>query len=98
MSWHQTLKPGTYMGARNERMGRAAFVAPFVPLFAPQGRQAKEARPYMGIEAGRRLVQLRGFGFGVAEDGDIGVGVFPESEEIVVGSAGFGAKALLGVG
>src|ERR1700680_977809 len=32
------------------------------------------------------------FGFGGDEDGDAGVGVFPEREEIVVGGAGFGAR------
>ena len=28
------------------------------------------------------------FGFGLFQDGDVGVGVFPESEEILVGFAG----------
>src|SRR4029077_18654109 len=41
--------------------------------------------------------QLRIFGLGGDENGDVGVGVFPESEENVVGGAGFGASGV-GVG
>src|SRR5580658_3731510 len=32
------------------------------------------------------LLQFRVLGFGLFEDGDVGVGVFPEGEEIFVGS------------
>jgi hypothetical protein len=42
-------------------------------------------------------LQFGVFRFGLLEHGDVGVGVFPESEEIVVGSAGFGGVALHGV-
>src|SRR4029077_6100855 len=41
--------------------------------------------------------QLRIFGLGGDENGDVGVGVFPECEENVVGGAGFGASGV-GVG
>jgi len=37
-------------------------------------------------------------GPGLFEDGDIGVGVFPERQEILVGGAGFRGVALEGVG
>jgi len=30
-------------------------------------------------------LQLRVLGFGLFQDGDVGVGVFPEGEEVVVG-------------
>jgi len=29
------------------------------------------------------------------EDGDVGVGVFPEREEVLIGGAGFGSGVLL---
>jgi hypothetical protein len=40
------------------------------------------------------LLQLGVFGLGLHEDGDIGIGVFPEGEEIIVGSVGFSGVAL----
>jgi len=38
-------------------------------------------------KSGRRngLLQLRVLGFGLLEDGDVGVGVLPEGEEVFVG-------------
>jgi hypothetical protein len=38
------------------------------------------------------LLQLGVFGFGGGENGDVGVGVFPQREEILVGGAGFRAS------
>jgi len=38
------------------------------------------------------LLQLRVLRFGLLQDGDVGVGVFPESEEVVVG----GERSLCG--
>ena len=43
-------------------------------------------------------MQLRIFCFGLLEDGDVGVGVFPEGEEIVVGGGGLGGVTLHGIG
>src|SRR5260370_69116 len=43
---------------------------------------------------GKELLQLSVFGLGGDEDGDVGVGVFPESEEILIGGAGFGCITL----
>jgi|ERR1035437_3730469 hypothetical protein len=37
------------------------------------------------------LLQLRVLGFGFFQDGDVGVGVFPEGEEIFVGGEGASA-------
>jgi hypothetical protein len=44
------------------------------------------------------LLQLRVLRFGLLQDGDVGVGVFPEGEEILIGGAGFEVIALQGVG
>src|ERR1700740_1434372 len=49
-------------------------------------------------EAGLFLLpQLRVLLFGFFQDGDVGVGVFPEGEEILVGGLGFGRVAGDGV-
>jgi len=42
-----------------------------------------EASPL--TEAETRLLQLGVFGFGLLQDGDVGVGVFPEGQEVLVG-------------
>ena len=39
------------------------------------------------------LVQLRVLRLGFLQDGDVGVGVFPEGEEILVSRLGFGGIA-----
>src|ERR1039457_6455927 len=49
----------------------------------------------------KRLLQLRVLGFGFLQDRDFGVGVFPEGEEIFVGSertdaSGVGIRSLRG--
>ena len=36
------------------------------------------------------LLQLRVLRFRLLQDGDIGVGVFPEGEEVLIGGAGLG--------
>ena len=41
------------------------------------------------------LLQLGVFRFGLLEDGNVGVGVFPEPEEVLVCSAGLGEGVLL---
>jgi hypothetical protein len=40
------------------------------------------------------LLQFRVLGFGLFQDGDVGVGVFPEREEILIGGTGFSEVAL----
>ena len=42
-------------------------------------------------------MQLRALRFGFLQDGDVGVGVFPQREEVVVRGAGFRSVALHGV-
>jgi hypothetical protein len=48
----------------------------------------------------QRLLQLRVFGFGLLENGNVRVGVFPQCEEILVGRAGLGcvARECIGAG
>jgi hypothetical protein len=46
----------------------------------------------------RRLLQLRILCLCLFEDGDVGIGVFPEREEILIGGTGFDRVALHGIG
>jgi hypothetical protein len=46
----------------------------------------------------QRSLQLRVLGFGLLQDGDVGVGAFPQREEILIGGASFGRVALHGIG
>jgi hypothetical protein len=41
-------------------------------------------------------MQFGELGLGLLQDGDVGVGVFPEGEEVLVGCAGSGSVALHG--
>jgi hypothetical protein len=43
------------------------------------------------------LLQLRVLGFGLLQDGDIGVGVFPEGKEILVARSGLDDFSLHGM-
>jgi hypothetical protein len=40
-----------------------------------------------------KLLELGVFGFGLLEDGDVGVGILPEGEEVPIGGAGFRSVA-----
>jgi hypothetical protein len=42
-------------------------------------------------------LQLRVLRLGFLQDGDVGVGVFPEREEILIGSLGFGGVSREGI-
>ncbi len=46
----------------------------------------------------QKSLQLRVLRLGVLQDGDFGIGVFPEGEEILVSGAGLGVVALESVG
>ena len=59
---------------------------PFLPDFGSVGYAEV---PYR--EPLRALLQLRVLRLGLHQDGDVGVGVFPEREEIFVGGEGAGA-------
>ena len=39
------------------------------------------------------LLQLRVLRLGLLQDGDVGIGVFPEGKEILIGGAAFGCVA-----
>src|SRR5258708_6406171 len=45
-----------------------------------------------------KLLEICILGFGSNEDGNVGVGVFPEREEILIGRLGFVGVALHGIG
>ena len=45
-----------------------------------------------------QLLQLRVLRVGFLQDGDVGIGVFPEGEEILIRGAGLGGVALQGIG
>src|SRR5215472_12062020 len=47
---------------------------------------------------GRKLLQLRVLGFGLLQDGDVRVGVFPKREEVLVSHLSFDSIAGEGVG
>ena len=60
---------------------------------AGYGLGGVELRPdtKMGLAGmNRKLLQLRVLCFGFLQDGDVGVGVFPEGEEILIGGFRFG--------
>ena len=44
------------------------------------------------------LLQLFVFGFGFFQDGDVGIGVFPQGEEVLIGSFRFGGVSLKRIG
>ena len=46
----------------------------------------------------RCLLQLRVFRLGLFQDGDVGIGVFPEDEEVLIGGLSFGGVAGKGTG
>jgi len=45
-----------------------------------------------------KLLQLRVLRLGLLQDGDVGVGVFPERQKILIGRLGSGGVALHGRG
>ena len=57
----------------------------------PLRREIHAAQEALEARAGARgLFQLCVFRLGFLQDGDVGVGVFPEREEILIRNAGFG--------
>src|ERR1700686_978898 len=51
----------------------------------------------MTVSCHWQLLQLRVLRFGFLQDGDVGIGVFPEGDEILIALAGFDRVALHGV-
>ena len=68
--------------------GKAAIIG-WRDVLAPAQQEVLEARA-----GARGLFQLCVFRLGFLEDGDVGVGIFPECEEILIGGAGFGEGVL----
>ena len=57
----------------------------------PLRRKVHTAQEFLEARAGARgLFQLCVLRLGFLQDGDVGVGVFPEREEVLIGGAGFG--------
>jgi len=54
----------------------------------------QSALPYSGRVVMPALLQFGVLGFGLLQDGDVGVGVFPEGEEIFVGIEGAGTSSI----
>ena len=52
----------------------------------------------LGTYKGRKSLELHVLRLGLLQDGDVGVGVFPELEEILVGGAAIAVVARQGVG
>jgi hypothetical protein len=62
------------------------------------GREIHAPQEVLAARVGTQgLFQLCVLRLSLLQDGDIGVGVFPEREEILIGGAGFGRVALQGV-
>jgi hypothetical protein len=65
-------------------------------VVTPDGR--KHLLPIREAEHVRHSIHRGVFGFGLLQDGDVRVGVFPEGEEVLIGSLCSGAVALHRVG
>ena len=52
-----------------------------------------EAR-FVSAVGGCQLLQFRVLGLGLLQDWDVGIGIFPKLEKVLIGSAGFGCVAL----
>ena len=64
----------------------------FAPITGGTAADMEGRLPYA------RLLQLRVLRLGLLQDGNVGVGVFPEREEILICGSGFGGVALQHVG
>jgi hypothetical protein len=65
---------------------------PFVPANpADRGRMRRNTTPRIRSTG---LLQLRVLRLGLLQDGDVGVGVFPEGKEVLIGGASFRGAAL----
>jgi hypothetical protein len=51
-----------------------------------------------GLHPTKPSPQLRVLGLGLLQDGDVGVGVFPQREEVLICRAGLGGLALKRIG
>ena len=76
--------PSQCVSFRAARIAAAISSAPGLPTY-------RHKRNWSA--ASNRLLQFRVLGLGLLEDGDIGVGVFPQGEEILVRGACFGRVA-----
>ena len=61
-------------------------------------QEKARAAPHTAPEVHRELLQLAVFGLGLLQDGDVGVGVFPAREEVLILSFCFAAVAFHRIG
>ena len=69
------------------RVVRTSILAVRGTLFQP--RATLNVLFFFRWSATERLLQLRVLGLGLLQNGDVGVGIFPESEEILIRSSRF---------
>jgi hypothetical protein len=68
--------------AERDCRNHSLWVSPWVRIFRPECPHA----------LGDSSLQLRALGFGLLQNGDVGVGIFPEGEEVLV--CGFGSGTI----
>src|SRR5215470_9680372 len=81
-----------YWGSKDRelRVGRPFANSLYQPeVFAPIKSELKTMRDPLGYSRGSGLLQFRVLGLGLLQDGDVGVGVFPQRQEILIRGAGF---------
>src|ERR1700722_6334578 len=66
--------------------------------YAEFSRPRSQKHPTVYQRTQLQLLQLCVFGFGLLQDGDVGIGVFPKGEEVLVSSFGFCGVARHSVG
>jgi hypothetical protein len=85
-------------GKRNNRVISGAFGKVYAVKHAVNYGPFQEVRLGRSTDmrdfSSQRLLQLRVLRLGFFQDGNIGIGVFPQRQEVLVGSACFGRVAL----
>jgi len=90
------MTTGTHCSGRADfgSLSGGSNSSPLWPLLFTLARRVQfESGSRKRFSVPAKLLQLRVLGFGFLEDGDVGVGVFPESKEILIGSAALGIVA-----
>jgi hypothetical protein len=93
-SSEEVLKSGVVMSTQNHQHSDGAILFFARSLYS----SVLPGWNFKRLQAGRILLQLRVFRLGRDEDGNVGVGVFPQREEILISRLGLGGVALHGVG
>src|ERR1700684_3815249 len=86
---------GTKLASRTS--GEMRFLLVIPAYLQPRPHNWWKSTPTNPTQTKRALLQLRVLRFGLLQDGDVGVGVFPEGEEVFVGCEGANARGV-GIG